>query len=132
MQIAFIVALSVFVFLVMNMTKNKSVKEPSAPPAFVNSEPKKAQKNPAPKAPQPVGTCNVTKELKSVVPLPDLSQNFLNAGRHIGVDTVSSTRKNPNLQLRPDIYIEKKEFMFNNSSIEPVKDDLGAVNFYRK
>ena len=70
------------------------------------------------------------KELKPVVPLPKIDQNFLTSGRAIGVDTVSSSLKNPNLQLRPDIPIPKSEFMFNNSSIQEVQNDLVAENYY--
>jgi len=53
--------------------------------------------------------------------LPDLLQ----AGSLIGVDTIGQTLKNPNLQLRSDPTIEKKNVgPWNNSTFEP---DLARV-----
>ena len=53
--------------------------------------------------------------------LPDLLQ----AGSLIGVDTIGQTLKNPNLQLRSDPSIEKKNVgPWNNSTFEP---DLARV-----
>ena len=47
---------------------------------------------------------------------PDLLQ----AGYHIGLDTVGQTMKNPNLQLRSDPIIDKKEVgPWNMSTVEP-------------
>ena len=47
---------------------------------------------------------------------PDLLQ----AGYHIGLDTVGQTMKNPNLQLRSDPIINKSEVgPWNNSTVEP-------------
>lgn len=52
---------------------------------------------------------------------PDLLQ----AGYHIGLDTVSQTLKNPNLQLRSDPIITKKDVgPWNLSTVEP---DLARV-----
>lgn len=47
---------------------------------------------------------------------PDLLQ----AGYHIGLDTVGQTMKNPNLQLRSDPVINKADVgPWNNSTVEP-------------
>ena len=47
---------------------------------------------------------------------PDLLQ----AGYHIGLDTVGQTMKNPNLQLRSDPVINKTDVgPWNNSTVEP-------------
>jgi hypothetical protein len=47
--------------------------------------------------------------------MPDLLQ----AGYHIGLDTIGQTMKNANLQLRPDPVIEKKDTgPWNQSTIE--------------
>jgi len=47
--------------------------------------------------------------------MPDLLQ----AGYHIGLDTIGQTLKNANLQLRPDPVIEKKDIgPWNQSTIE--------------
>jgi hypothetical protein len=47
---------------------------------------------------------------------PDLLQ----AGIHIGLDTVGQTMKNPNLQLRSDPIIDKKDVgPWNMSTVEP-------------
>lgn len=40
---------------------------------------------------------------------PMASNNFLKAGFNIGINTVSSTHKNPNLQLRSDPYIPREK-----------------------
>ena len=49
------------------------------------------------------------------VAMPDLLQ----AGYHIGLDTIGQTMKNPNLQLRSDPIIEKKSISpWNNSTTE--------------
>ena len=45
--------------------------------------------------------------------------NFLTAGYSIGVNTVAGSMKNPNLQLRPDPRIEKKNWPIMNSSYTP-------------
>jgi hypothetical protein len=48
--------------------------------------------------------------------MPDLLQ----AGYHIGLDTIGQTLKNPNLQLRSDPYISKSNVgPWNNSTYEP-------------
>jgi len=48
--------------------------------------------------------------------MPDLLQ----AGYHIGLDTIGQTLKNPNLQLRSDPYISKTSVgPWNNSTYEP-------------
>ena len=53
--------------------------------------------------------------------LPDLLQ----AGYHIGLDTIGQTLRNPNLQLRSDPMISKQEVgPWNLSTIEP---DVGRV-----
>jgi hypothetical protein len=53
--------------------------------------------------------------------MPDLLQ----AGHHIGLDTIGQTLKNANLQLRSDPYIVKQDVgPWNHSTIEP---DLGRV-----
>ena len=53
--------------------------------------------------------------------LPDLLQ----AGSLIGIDTIGQTLKNPNLQLRSDPTIQKKNIgPWNNSTFEP---DLARV-----
>ena len=47
--------------------------------------------------------------------MPDMLQ----AGYHIGLDTIGQTMKNANLQLRPDPVIEKKDIgPWNQSTIE--------------
>jgi hypothetical protein len=53
--------------------------------------------------------------------MPDLLQ----AGYHIGLDTIGQTLRNPNLQLRSDPIISKMDIgPWNQSTIEP---DLGRV-----
>jgi hypothetical protein len=53
--------------------------------------------------------------------MPDLLQ----AGYHIGLDTIGQTLRNPNLQLRSDPIIQKADIgPWNQSTIEP---DLGRV-----
>jgi hypothetical protein len=48
-----------------------------------------------------------------------MAQNFLTAGHHIAKDTIGSSRKNANLQLRPDIPNPRIEGLpWNNSTIE--------------
>ena len=55
------------------------------------------------------------------VAMPDLLQ----AGQHIGLDTIGQTLKNPNLQLRSDPIVEKKDVgPWNMSTYEP---DYGRV-----
>jgi len=55
------------------------------------------------------------------VMMPDLLQ----AGYHIGLDTIGQTLRNPNLQLRSDPVIQKTSVgPWNNSTIEA---DLGRV-----
>jgi len=44
-------------------------------------------------------------------------KNFLIAGYNIGVNTVGSSLKNANLQLRSDPYIPRQDTLWNNSSI---------------
>lgn len=57
----------------------------------------------------------------NTIPLPDLLQ----AGQHIGLDTIGQTLKNANYQLRSDPIIEKKEIgPWMQSTIEP---DFGRV-----
>jgi len=47
------------------------------------------------------------------------SKNFLTAGYNVGINTVASSLRNANLQLRSDPYIEPKQFPFQNSTILP-------------
>lgn len=55
------------------------------------------------------------------IAMPDLLQ----AGYHIGLDTIGQTLRNPNYQLRSDPIIPKQEIgPWNQSTIEP---DLGRV-----
>jgi len=55
------------------------------------------------------------------IAMPDLLQ----AGYHIGLDTIGQTLRNPNYQLRSDPIIQKQEIgPWNQSTIEP---DLGRV-----
>lgn len=55
------------------------------------------------------------------------SKNFVVAGHNIGINTVSSSMKNANLQLRSDPFIEPKMVSpFLNSTITP---DLNRKNF---
>lgn len=55
------------------------------------------------------------------IAMPDLLQ----AGYHIGLDTIGQTLRNPNYQLRSDPVIPKQEIgPWNQSTIEP---DLGRV-----
>lgn len=55
---------------------------------------------------------------------PD-ERNLLQAGHHIGVDTVCQTNKNPNLQLRSDPPIPRcgAQPVFNSSSIPAVQNN---------
>lgn len=46
-------------------------------------------------------------------------QNFLTAGYNIGINTVGSTMKNANLQMRSDPVIQKGSWPIMNSSIDP-------------
>jgi hypothetical protein len=58
---------------------------------------------------------------KGDILMPDLLQ----AGYHIGLDTIGQTLRNPNLQLRSDPIISKSDIgPWNQSTIEP---DLGRV-----
>ena len=58
---------------------------------------------------------------KGDVLMPDLLQ----AGYHIGLDTIGQTLRNPNLQLRSDPLIQKVDIgPWNQSTIEP---DVGRV-----
>jgi hypothetical protein len=58
---------------------------------------------------------------KGDILMPDLLQ----AGYHIGLDTIGQTLRNPNLQLRSDPVIQKQDIgPWNQSTIEP---DLGRV-----
>ena len=58
---------------------------------------------------------------KGDILMPDLLQ----AGYHIGLDTIGQTLRNPNLQLRSDPIISKTDIgPWNQSTIEP---DLGRV-----
>lgn len=64
---------------------------------------------------------NPTSMNKGDVLMPDLLQ----AGHHIGVDTVGQSLRNANLQLRSDPVITKTNVgPWNNTTIEP---DLGRV-----
>lgn len=48
------------------------------------------------------------------------SRNFLQAGHHIGINTVGSSLKNPNLQLRSDPIIPREDVgPWNQSTILP-------------
>jgi hypothetical protein len=58
---------------------------------------------------------------KGDILMPDLLQ----AGYHIGLDTIGQTLRNPNLQLRSDPLIPKSDIgPWNQSTIEP---DIGRV-----
>lgn len=58
---------------------------------------------------------------KGDILMPDLLQ----AGYHIGLDTIGQTLRNPNLQLRSDPLIQKSDVgPWNQSTIEP---DIGRV-----
>ena len=58
---------------------------------------------------------------KGDILMPDLLQ----AGYHIGLDTIGQTLRNPNLQLRSDPLIQKGDIgPWNQSTIEP---DVGRV-----
>jgi hypothetical protein len=64
---------------------------------------------------------NPTSMNKGDVLMPDLLQ----AGYHIGLDTIGQTLRNPNLQLRSDPIISKNDIgPWNQSTIEP---DYGRV-----
>ena len=65
-------------------------------------------------------TLNPSMRQNNVI-VPDL----LEAGYHIGLDTIGQTLRNANLQERSDPVIPKQEISpWNNSTIEP---DLGRV-----
>ncbi len=54
-----------------------------------------------------------------------LNGDMLQAGYHIGLDTIGQSMKNPNLQLRSDPIIPKQEVgPWNQSTYEP---DLGRI-----
>ncbi len=54
-----------------------------------------------------------------------LNGDMLQAGYHIGLDTIGQSMKNPNLQLRSDPIIPKKDVgPWNQSTYEP---DLGRI-----
>lgn len=64
---------------------------------------------------------NPTTMNKGDILMPDLLQ----AGYHIGLDTIGQTLRNPNLQLRSDPVIQKSDIgPWNQSTIEP---DYGRV-----
>jgi hypothetical protein len=64
---------------------------------------------------------NPNSMTKGDVLMPDLLQ----AGYHIGLDTIGQTLRNPNLQLRSDPLIQKVDIgPWNQSTIEP---DVGRV-----
>uniref|UniRef100_A0AB39JEX2 Minor capsid protein P11 C-terminal conserved region domain-containing protein n=1 Tax=Florenciella sp. virus SA2 TaxID=3240092 RepID=A0AB39JEX2_9VIRU len=60
------------------------------------------------------------KEWNNIKPNGDLKQlNLVNAGHHIGINTVSSSLRNPNLQIRSEPSIPKGNVgPWNNTTIE--------------
>tara|TARA_Y100000389_G_C17468594_1_gene528088 strand:+ start:438 stop:1031 length:594 start_codon:yes stop_codon:yes gene_type:complete len=60
------------------------------------------------------------KEWNNIKPNSDLKQlNLVNAGHHIGINTVSSSLRNPNLQIRSEPSIPKGNVgPWNNTTIE--------------
>jgi hypothetical protein len=67
------------------------------------------------------GSLNPSSMNQGDILMPDLLQ----AGYHIGLDTIGQTLRNPNLQLRSDPIIPKSDIgPWNQSTIEP---DLGRV-----
>jgi len=102
---------------------------PAAPPAVVGSAPagysSQSVANPSDLLPQDQNSqwaaLNPTSMNKGDVLMPDLLQ----AGYHIGLDTIGQTLRNPNLQLRSDPIISKADIgPWNQSTIEP---DYGRV-----
>lgn len=64
------------------------------------------------------------ESFEAIMPKAIKDQNFLEADRFIGVDTISTSNKNANLQLRADPVIPKVDVgPFLNSSYDK-KDDL--------
>lgn len=64
---------------------------------------------------------NANNEWSSIAPSKDLANiPFINAGHHIGVNTVGSSLRNPNLQVRSEPVIPKTNTgPWNNTTIEP-------------
>jgi hypothetical protein len=113
---------------------------PSAPSAPTNNAPPADKKNPASGAVQPVANAggysshavanpsdllpsDKNSKWASLNPVNQGNVNtpdLLQAGYHIGLDTIGQTLKNPNLQLRSDPIIPKKEIgPWNQSTYEP-------------
>lgn len=146
------VALVIFLILLwalMNYSNNKSLVKDgmmdssanqqgdangtNAPPSTYSSEAENAQVKPSydfksTTDPSDLLPKDVNSEWSSLNPvnqgnvaMPDLLQ----AGYHIGLDTIGQTLRNPNYQLRSDPVIPKAEVgPWNKSTIEP---DLGRV-----
>jgi hypothetical protein len=102
---------------------------PAAPTTITGSSPSgyssQSVANPSDLLPQDQNSqwaaLNPTSMNKGDVLMPDLLQ----AGYHIGLDTIGQTLRNPNLQLRSDPIISKSDIgPWNQSTIEP---DYGRV-----
>lgn len=63
----------------------------------------------------------------SVNPGAGLSADLLDSNFKIGLDTISSSMKNANLQLRSDPYIPKNNSVFGGISQSTVEPDLGRT-----
>ena len=99
------------------------VDTPSVNSASSGGYSNKAVANPSDLLPQDANNqwSNLNPVLNSGSQFPDLLQ----AGYHIGLDTIGQTLRNPNYQLRSDPIIPKQEIgPWNQSTIEP---DYGRV-----
>jgi len=101
-----------------------SATKPSAAPAAAGYSPQSVA-NPSDLLPKDANSnwsaLNPTSMNSGDILMPDLLQ----AGYHIGLDTIGQTLRNPNLQLRSDPVIPKSDIgPWNQSTIEP---DYGRV-----
>ena len=67
------------------------------------------------------------KQWNNIAPNKDLKNlNLVNAGQHIGINTISGSLRNPNLQIRSEPIIPKNNIgPWNNTTIEPDKTRKG-------
>lgn len=96
-----------------------------APPSAPNGYTQKAVANPSDLLPNDVNSQWASLNPGSMNQGDVLNPDLLQAGYHIGLDTIGQSLRNANLQLRSDPVIPKNDIgPWNQSTIEP---DLGRV-----
>jgi hypothetical protein len=97
----------------------------AAPLSAPNGYSQKAVANPSDLLPNDVNSQWASLNPNSMNQGDILMPDLLQAGYHIGLDTIGQSLRNPNLQLRSDPVIPKSDIgPWNQSTIEP---DLGRV-----